>query len=198
MKLQKGHMKKIAITAVFVWCLAFSSFSQVQQLTNILTGNFTGFGMSARTNVEIDMTIISPLNRLINGIFISNDPIPTYTDTNGGFNFTNIQWGKYRISPKDSSSTFFTAYVGTNTIGTWALGSLVTNSAALPPNPGTNYYTQSQIDAIIAGTKISASTNLLWGSKTNSTEGRAAWIYYYFPTNSYNSTNYPYGIQHTN
>lgn len=152
--------------ALLAIILCFSTQAQ----TNILTGNLAAFNISGRTNVTMTMQIVSPKKRTVNNILISDDAIPTCTDTNSNFSFTNVIFGKYSLTAGDSSSTTWILYVGTNTLGNVPLASLITNSAAIPPNPATNFYTAAQIDAKFStfsggsgGTNSTSLTNTTWG-----------------------------------
>ena len=120
--------------------------------TNVLTGTVVNYGISPETNVVVTLTLVSPNPRIVDGEFVRRDPIVTYSSTNdGSFSFTNIIWGKYTLSLAGRTPTEFTLYVQTNTLGTVPLGSLATTVTPLPPNPATNYYTMSQVDALLAG-----------------------------------------------
>lgn len=122
--------------------------------TNIITVNtadYTGTGYS--TNNWVTLTLVAPNPRTSGNLTIRQDPITQRSDTNCSNAFTNLLWGKYYcdIGGYQSQNTHFVFYVGTNTLGTWPIASLITNAAAVPPNPATNYYTQAQINALLAG-----------------------------------------------
>lgn len=193
---------KIAIRLAVLTVMMFTGFSspaQSQFLTNILSGNLSSVGLAGRTNVTMTLQILTPKNRTINNVFISNDPLCQNSDTSGNFTFTNVQWGKYSFQAQDSAETIWVFYVGTNTIGNWKLASLVTNAAALPPNPATNYYTQAQINSLISGLAGGTVTNVQWSISANNPTNRPASIIFIFPTNqNYNLTNYPQGMLYTN
>lgn len=160
-------MRKI-LPSIFLALFAHYAIAQTLQ-TNTLTGNIASFNMQGRTNVTMTMQITYPLNRTINGVFISNDPITANSDANGDFVFTNVQWGKYVLRPKDSTGAVWLPEVGTNVSGTVSLASLCKPSSAIPPNPSTNYYTMSQINALVAA--IEAGAALPTTNAANLTEG---------------------------
>lgn len=180
-------MKEILTLILALLMMGQVSFGQTFQ-TNILTGNISSFNIQNRTNVQMMMQITFPLNRTIQGTFISNDPIPAYSDINGNFSFTNVQWGKYILRPNDSAGTYFFPQVGTNVSGTWTLASLCQPSSAIPPNPASNYLTAAQTYALVSGLSGGGvSSNILWGTdSTVTTNSRLASIYFKFPqqTNS--------------
>jgi hypothetical protein len=147
--------KLMRVLTILALLLALNCSAQ----TNVLWGNLVGTGQSVRTNVLVELDIISPVNRTVSGSPISNDPLYATSDINGYFSFTNVIWGQYQALVHDSTGTHFPVYVGTNTLGTIALAGCFKSLAAMPPNPGTNYYTQAQIDA-----RFSGIGNSLWTS----------------------------------
>ena len=140
-------MKKVLLLSIL---FLLSICLQGQVLTNVLTGTVGDYGLRNPSNVTVTLTLISPNPRTINNILIRQDPTNTVTDTGGAFAFTNIQWGKYLLTLSGRNGTEFLAYVGTNTSNTVPIASLITNSGNLPPNPASNYYTQAQVNALIA------------------------------------------------
>lgn len=162
--LKNERMKKTGLTIALL--LMLSLFCRAQ--SNILTGTVRAINQSARTNIPVEVNVLWPKDRNWQEHQISDDPLPTISDANGNYSFTNVLFGKYTLNIGDSSGTHYTFYVGTNTTGIWPLASLITNSAALPPNPGTNYYTQTQIDALLA--TLPSGTNSgsgLWTASDN-------------------------------
>lgn len=150
--------------------------------TNVLYGTLQSSIQSPRTNVLMTLQRVSPKRSTFNGALISDDPVSTYTDVTSAFSFTNSIFGKYSLTASDASDTPWILYVGSNTLGTVAIASLITNSAAVPPNPGTNYYTQSQIDALLAN-QVAASrtplTNTAWGLSPSEATNRLQIKYVY-------------------
>lgn len=153
-----GKFKLMRVLMTMALLLALNCSAQ----TNVLWGNLVSTGQSVRTNVAVELDLITPVNRTVNGFPVSNDPLLTYSDINGYFAFTNVIWGQYQALLHDSTGTHFPVYVGTNTLGSQALASCIRSAAVLPPNPGTNYYTQSQINALLSGVGGS-----LWSSSGN-------------------------------
>lgn len=186
-------MKKLFILLPLLWASVCAATQ-----TNYIFGYVGDYSLVGQKKIQITATLLSPNPRYIGNVLVRQEPQSVYSDTNGLFGLTNYPWGFYRLDIFGAVGTTFKFNVWTNTLGSTPIGTLITNNAALPPNPGTNYYTQAQEDAWRANIMGSSNTNIVWGTQTNSTAGRAAWIYYYFPTNSYNSTNYPYGILHIN
>lgn len=118
--------------------------------SNVLTGTVANYGLTPKPGVLVKLTLVSPKPRVVDGVMIQNDPVPIQSGTNGTFAFTNILWGKYTLAVGNMPTTW-TVNVGTNTTGTVPIGSLADSATPVPPNPATNYYTQSQVDALIAG-----------------------------------------------
>ncbi|MDE2101565.1 MAG: hypothetical protein KGL39_30245 [Patescibacteria group bacterium] len=139
-------MKK---TIVLLLLMLWPCFSRAQ--SNVLYATLADFGISVDTNVQMTLTLVSPKNRTINNVLISNGPKTATTDTNGYFSFTNIAWGNYFLQASDTGSTRWPLQVWTNTVGNVQLASLITNSMTLPPNPDSNYLTQAQIQALFSG-----------------------------------------------
>lgn len=124
-------MKALIIFLIFVASLNLKAQS------NLITGNISSFGLSGRTNITMQLSIISPKSRIINGVMVSSDPIQSISDQYGNFYYTNILWGSYRLSAMDSSGSYCNFVVLTNTVGSWQVGSLATNSASLLPTKWT-------------------------------------------------------------
>lgn len=170
--------------------------------TNVLYGQFLAINQGGRTNTVMTLAVIKPINRPL----VSNDNIQTCTDTNGNFTFTNVLWGKFSLSANDSSQTTWILYVGANTLGLCPILSLITNSAAIPPNPGTNYFTQAQALALFmqgltgrGSVTVTYSGNGIWN--VNATGGGGGGTPLGSGTNTFvsnlggsNQVNVPFGI----
>jgi hypothetical protein len=124
---QSGFMR--SLIALILVCCGLSACGQ----SNILSGNISSFNLAGRTNLQLRLSIISPVRRLVNGVFVSSDPVQTCSDLNGNFHFTNVLWGTYRLDAFDSSGSYCNFVVQTNTTGYWQIASLATNSASLLP-----------------------------------------------------------------
>jgi hypothetical protein len=147
-------MKKLLLT-VFTFCIFNFTFA-VQ--TNLLTFDTRDHGQIAQPNIRVTLSLLSPNPRTYEGQFIRQQPIAKLTDASGIGYFTNILWGTYRADIAGSPGTSYILYVGTNTLGTVNAASLVTNSAAVPPNDATLYYSKAQVDALIAGIESGSGT----------------------------------------
>lgn len=123
----------------------------------MLYGVVADYGLRPQNRVSVTLTLIYPNPRSVGNILVRQDPIGVNTITNGYFAFTNIQWGHYSLSI-GGVGTVQDVWVQTNTSGTVAIAGLVSNSAAIPPNPSTNYYTMSQVDALLAGVVAGGAT----------------------------------------
>lgn len=169
--------------------------------TNILFANTSSFGLGIRTNEQLSLNLSTPKNRVISNVFISNDPLISLSDTNGNFAFTNVQWGNYFLTASDSSDTRWPVGVGTNVTGSVTLGSLVNQTANMPPNPATNYVSQSQLQSAISrisGGGGSTNGSVFWNTSSNSVGQRTATVLWVYPTPPYSSTNFPYSLITTN
>ena len=133
----------------FMTVLALLLSPAAHSQTNILVGNISSFNLLGRSNVTMQLSLISPKNRYLNGIFVSNDPLTNASDGGGNFYFTNVTYGVYSLNASDSTGSRWNLTVYTNTVGVVPMMSLVTNSTALPPNPTTSYYTVAQVDALL-------------------------------------------------
>lgn len=140
-------MKRLFIVLAFL-AIAMPAFSQ----TNILTGNVGDYGLNP-TNAMVTLTLLSPNPRVVNGFFVRSDPVQQTAQTNGAFAFTNIQWGRYQFTISGQFGTAWIAMIPTNSTGSVPLASYVypPGTVALPlPNPSTNFYTMTQVDAKLA------------------------------------------------
>lgn len=136
----------ILLAALLLCAFALSSPAQ----TNTILVNVGDYGLNPQ-RTTVTWTLLAPNPRTINGVLIAQQPIGKPTGADGKAYFTNIIWGKYRLDIVGTPGTSFTANVGTNTLGLVNAATLVTNTAALPPNPGSNYYTMAQVDALLSG-----------------------------------------------
>lgn len=109
----------------------------VKAQSNTLSGNISSFNLAGRTNITLNLAVISPIKRVINGVVVSSDSIQTQSDMNGNFTFNNVLWGSYRLTAADSTGTYCNFVVQTNTVGSWQIASLVTNSASMLPTKWT-------------------------------------------------------------
>lgn len=155
---RQNHGGKI-IAALVILHFAFCTFNCPAAQTNLLYGYLGNYGLNIEAKKNVTLTLLWPRDRTDGLWFPRNDAVGSRTDTNGWFAFTNILWGIYRLDIEGLTGTKHPLYVGTNSLGSIPLASLVTNSAAVPPNDGTNYYTKSQVDALIDG--IPAATGLV-------------------------------------
>lgn len=138
-------MKLFSLLAFLV--LAFTGGAQ----TNLLTGSVANYGLAPQTGIACTLTLVSPNPRTVNGVFIRRDPVVATSGTNGLFYFTNVIWGNYTLAFAGRVDTVFRLAVLTNTVGEVPLASLATSATVAMPNPATNYYTMSQVDALVAG-----------------------------------------------
>ena len=140
----KTVMTSVVLAATLVVCQG--------QSANVLYGTLLSVSQTGtRTNVTMELDIVTPVNRTWNGNPVSNDPLYCQTDLAGNFAFTNVIWGTYQLLAHDGRGTTFpTVYVGTNTLGLQPIAGLVKSIAAMPPNPATNYLTQAQVTALLS------------------------------------------------
>ncbi len=182
-------MKKLLLLAL---CLLPFAFAQAQ--TNVIYADVANYGLTPQTRINVTWTLLSPNPRTYNGILIRQDPFSKATGTNGQARWTNIIWGDYRVDVSGQVGTRYNVRVGTNTIGTVSLASLVQNPGILPPDTATNYYTMLQVDSLLSGVGIGAPrTN--WSVVNVTNAGTAAYSNasaFYLSSNPSNfaSTNY--------
>jgi hypothetical protein len=154
---QNKSMKKVLILLMF---LAMAPFAEAQ-LANVLYGNISSFGLAGRTNLQMKLSILSPKNRIVNNSLVSNDPLITYSDQNGNFQYTNVIFGYYVLSAADSFSSRWPIVVYADTAGSNNLINLVNFNAAIPPPPSTNYYNIYQINQMLSSIVVGvAATNV--------------------------------------
>jgi hypothetical protein len=203
----------------------FAAGARAQTLTNVIYGNIGDYGLFLQPNVTVAATKLYPNPSFVNNVQIRTAPVASYTDTNGYYSFTNFQAGFYQCDVSGSDAPFY-FNVWTNTSGSVPNGSLITNTAASLPDPGTNVYSISQslalfMRGLVGGANVTvvnngdgtwtvsssgggggstSLTNVMWGTTTNQTgAARFAQIYFYFPTNPiYGGTNVPYALVSTN
>ena len=147
-------------TKLSLLLLIISTFAASAQ-TNLIWGYVGDYGYNTQRRVPVTFTLVSPKPRVYNNVLIMNDPRGTTSDTNGIFYCpSNMLWGRYTVSIGGAPGTTFTFYVGTNTLGLVSIGTLITNSNAMPPDPGTNYYTMGNIDALLASFNVKSLSSL--------------------------------------
>jgi hypothetical protein len=145
--MRKNMKNKLAILLLAFLTLASPTFAQ----TNLLTGSVGNYGLAPQTGIACTLTLVSPNPRTVNGVFIRRDPVVATSDTNGAFYFTNVVWGNYTLTFAGRVDTVFKMAVLTNTEGDVPMASLATSATVAMPNPATNFYTMSQVDALVAG-----------------------------------------------
>jgi hypothetical protein len=104
---------------------------------------------TALSRIPVTLTPLAPLSRTISTNTFSIKPLTLTTSTNGIATFSNMVWGYYRLDLSGNPGTTFKLMLGTNHSGVVNAAVLYTNSAAMPPDPATNYYTMAQVDALI-------------------------------------------------
>ena len=146
MKVKVAHMfkKLLPLLLMLAACTAAAQ-------TNVLVGNVSSFNFAGRTNLTMELALISPRNRSVGGTLISNDPIDTQCDTNGTFSFTNVCYGYYGLRALDSTSSRWPIMVFIDTTNTVPITSCINWAVAIPPNSWSNYYNIPQINALLAG-----------------------------------------------
>ena len=147
-KMKHFSLQPLSFSLVILLASAFSLYPSA--LTNVLTGNVGDYSLNPQRRVAITITRLSPIPGVVGNTQIRNDSVGTISDANGNYAFTNLQWGYYSENIQGLSGTPFKFNVWSNTVGTIAIGSLLTNINTFPPNPATNYYTQAQVDATTA------------------------------------------------
>ena len=152
-----------------LWLLLAADAASAQ--TNVLYGNVGDYSANIQPGVQVTLTLLSPNPRTSGNFLIQQDPVSTQTDTNGYFAFTNILFGWYSLAVAGQVGTYFQFPVGTNTTGPWPIAALSTNTAAVPPNPATNYVTLAQAQALVAGgpATTGAITNLTSANTSTAT-----------------------------
>lgn len=95
---------------------------------------------------------VAPLSRAISTNLFSKEPKSLYTSADGVCTFSNVIWGYYRLDLAPNNS--WNLLLGTNQSGLVSASVLITNTAALPPDPATNYYTMAQVDVIVGAIEM--------------------------------------------
>lgn len=176
-------MKKLGLTIALL--LMFSIFCRAQ--SNIIYGNISSLGFVGRTNLDLQLSIITPKHRKINNIQISDDPVPATTDMSGNYSFTNIAFGYYSLTASDSSGTRWPVLVFTDTTGSNNMSSLINYNVAIPPNSASNYYSIAQINQMFQSLTIpNAITNAV---ATNAGVLTVSGATLFIPTNAPANTN---------
>jgi len=162
---------KLGFVAVITWLAMLICHGQ----TNVIfgyEGDLTGQPPTYRSTATI--YCLSPNPRTIGNITVQQQAISCQVNiTNGYYSFTNVPFGYYSLTLTSVQGTTFYFWVGLQNTGFVPIASLIQNVQALPPDPGTNYYTQAQVDALLAN--VSGSANITNGLNTTiSTNGSGA------------------------
>ena len=107
-------------------------------------------GQNPTANVLYTLTPTGPLRRTYGTNLVTVSQKSLRSDANGVVIFTNTLWGNWDLDIPGSSPTSFRLWITTNYSGRQSAALYVTNSSAMPPNPTASYYTQGQVDALIA------------------------------------------------
>lgn len=118
-------------------------------------------GQSRVARRTVQLVPISPYPRTMNGYLFTREPKTLMTSTNGTCVFSNVVWGVYRLDVTGNPASSYSLTIGTNLTGTVSAAAVVVTPGTLPPNPATNYYTVSHIDALVpvlaAGSNVTIS-----------------------------------------
>ena len=114
---------------------------------NILV-SVQNFGQNPLQRRQVMLTPISPLVRAELTNQFTTEPISQITSTNGVTTFSNVLWGVYRMDISGSGKSY-TLTLGTNSAANVSAVSLI-GTTTLPPDPLNNFYSQAQIDALLA------------------------------------------------
>jgi hypothetical protein len=139
---------KILILIFVLLCLPLAASAQ---LTNLLTGNISGFGLNPNTNWTMVLQILTPKNRYIGGQYIADDPLSSVSDMNGNFAFTNVQVGLYYLSASTANTgagSHWQVLVLPNNTGIIQLTTLIPLSP-LQYTQLTNYFTTAQATILV-------------------------------------------------
>lgn len=107
-------------------------------------------GQNPTANVLYTLTPTGPLRRTYGTNLVTVAQRSLRSDANGVAVFTNTLWGNWDLDIPGSSPTSFRLWITTNYSGRQSAALYVTNSSSMPPNPTASYYTQGQVDALIA------------------------------------------------
>ena len=176
-------MKQILASILLFVGLALNAQTNI---INVPVADYTGTG---QTNFTVTFTLLSPNPRTVNNLLITQKPMVKSSGNATNVTFTNVIWGKYRCEVSDSTVTPYTFYVGTNTLGTVQIASLITNSAALPPNPATNYYTQAQVDALVTAAATTSGVSG-WTVGATGSDSTNPYVIINYPANFWNLRTY--------
>ena len=177
-----------AVRAVVVAVLALSCMAGQAATRVDLVVRAADFESTATANVLYTLTPVAPLRRTDGTNLVTAVAKSKRSDANGVVVFTNTIWGAYTLDIPGNAATSWALWITTNYSGSVSAATFVTNSTAMPPNPTANYYTMSQIDAllqqpILIYTNGAAVTNLLAyglsrylpGMSLFDREGTASW-----------------------
>lgn len=137
------------------------------------------------------LTPVAPLARTISTNLFSKEPKSLSTSVDGVCTFSNVIWGYYRLDLAPNNS--WNLLLGTNQSGLVSASVLITNSAATPPDPATNYYTMAQTDVLLTGIELGSGfqhgnqnlTNLSINNAGNLTNLTAGNLTGTIPTNTF-------------
>ena len=132
--------------------------------TNVIFGYMADLQMTPTAGTAVTMSLISPNPKLVNGIWVSPQPITHYTDANGFYSFQNVSWGEYEW---DIAGQALVGYVGINTQGSNNVIALTTNTYAFVVNGqgvtnfvSTNFWGSSGTTFYyVAGAPLASGTN---------------------------------------
>jgi len=154
--------------AILAWIMMASTMFAADFADIVVSTRDFGQGILANTNVT--MIPVGPLRRTYGTNLIVLSSKTQRTDTNGVTTFTNTLWGTYDIQvPGTAPTKWRLNFSNTNLVSPISAATLVIDPQTLPPNPATNYYTMSQVDALLAEVVGTGSaTNLTpWPSDIN-------------------------------
>lgn len=152
MNTKKKDIRVMAVFAVLVIMCLIGQKCHAQ--TNVIFGYSTDItGQPPQAHLTATATLLSPNPRNdFNQQSFQQFRSTPINQTNGYYSFTNLVYGYYSLTISGPYGTTFHFWVSQGNVGTIPIGSLISNDDTAPPNPGTNYYTTAQIDALLAST----------------------------------------------
>lgn len=150
------------------YLLLFLTFSVLADESAHIICSARDLGQTVIAKRLFTLTPIAPASRSISTNLFSKEPKSLQTSTDGVCTFSNVVWGYYRLDLAPNNS--WNLLLGTNQSGTVSAAALITNAAAYPPDPATNYYTMAQTDALLDSIEVGSGTpqtNISYVAVTN-------------------------------
>jgi len=171
-----SRLKSRIILALGAWVAWVTFVASADDSAHVVVST-RDLGLGVLSRRVVMLLPVPPYRTSLGTNIFSRDPRRLTNDTAGVCVFSNTLAAYYQLQivgnpALNQPNVTYTMNLGTNHSGLVSAAALISNPEVPPPNPSTNYYTQAQVDALLAPLAIPENlTNVtIWGDSEFITE----------------------------